>query len=71
MGTVGFSVRGLRGAGEYFLPPLGSSVRSRTNVSMDRHFNGEESFDTGPMAPPFEVPTAPQDTASAKLGLKL
>ncbi|GIC91538.1 phosphoglycerate mutase family protein [Aspergillus udagawae] len=42
-----------------------------TGAERGWHFNGEESFDTGPMAPPFEVPTAPQDTASAKLGLKL
>jgi hypothetical protein len=71
MGTVGFSVRGLKGAGEYFLRPLGCSVGNRTNVAMDRHFNGEESFDTGPMAPPSEVPTSPQDTSAGKLGLKL
>ncbi|KAH1575518.1 hypothetical protein KXX17_008327 [Aspergillus fumigatus] len=35
------------------------------------HFNGEESFDTGPMAPPSEVPTSPQNTSAEKVGHKL
>lgn len=71
MGTVGFSVRELKEAGECFLRPLGCSVWKRTNESMNRHFNGEESFDTGPMAPPSEVPTSPQDTSAEKVGHKL
>ncbi|PKX93755.1 phosphoglycerate mutase family protein [Aspergillus novofumigatus IBT 16806] len=42
-----------------------------TGAERGWHFNGEESFDTGPMAPPSEVPTSPQDTSAVKLGLKL
>ncbi|PLB48880.1 phosphoglycerate mutase family protein [Aspergillus steynii IBT 23096] len=31
------------------------------------HFNGDESFDTGPMAPESALPTSSQDTASTEL----
>ncbi|KAB8069104.1 phosphoglycerate mutase family protein [Aspergillus leporis] len=35
------------------------------------HFNGEESFDTGPMAPPSALPTSSQDTSTEWPGTKL
>lgn len=40
-------------------------------LMLDRHFNGEESFDTGPMAPPGELPASNLDTGRDMPGTKL
>ncbi|KAF7117389.1 hypothetical protein CNMCM5793_006291 [Aspergillus hiratsukae] len=42
-----------------------------TGAERGWHFDGDESFDTGPMAPPSASPTSPQDASTEKLSQKL
>ncbi|KAE8399179.1 histidine phosphatase superfamily [Aspergillus pseudonomiae] len=47
------------------------SIGHTNTISHSRHFNGEESFDTGPMAPSSALPTSSQDTSAERTGTKL
>lgn len=61
MGIVAFSVAARRGDGKFRFPfVLRLLCGGEANLTV-RHFSGEESFDTGPMAPPSELPTSSQE----------
>lgn len=52
---------------------IGRSILTVADSVYSRHFNGEESFDTGPMAPASEPPAGANSFTvdSVRLGTKL
>lgn len=42
----------------FFFPLFFLVSREDIDVDFGRHFDGEESFNTGPMAPPSELPAS-------------